>query len=190
MNALDKNIEINKKLIAVLDELLGVGDWQASLFLRTAGKQIQTLREQAQKLLAEVTGSIAMAQGAHVSSVAKAGHIKVYISLYQAESNDLQKWFRTLKSLMEYSLSRPVYLEESQVRAMIRSKENAQREAYAIVFIQEKDIIHLPGGRMATDKLGHELLTLKAGAIKPENIIEFIHGTKHYVLGEKGLVSI
>lgn len=187
MSIQERNIEINKKLIAVLDELLGVGDWQASLFLRTAGKQIQNLREQAQKLLAEVAGGI-VAPRIGQETKAKDGYIRVYISLYQAEGNDNQKWYRTLKSLADYSLSRPVYLEEQQVRAMIRTKENTHKEAYVAVFIQEKDIIHLPGGRMATDRLGHELLTLKAGAVKTENIIEFVHDDKHYVLGEKGLV--
>lgn len=179
-------IAANEKLIQILDELLSVGDWQASLFLKTAAKQFMELRLQAQQLLAEVqrVTSIQHQERAHAFEDARV----VYISVYQAEGHDLHKWHQTLKSLTDYSLSRPVYQEEEHIRAMIRAKEQVQREGYVQVLVQQQDIVALPSDKKSYDRFGNELLTLKAGVVKPEHIVEFVHGEQRYQFQQDALV--
>ncbi|MGB6976825.1 MAG: Dot/Icm secretion system protein IcmQ, partial [Gammaproteobacteria bacterium] len=111
-----------------------------------------------------------------------------YVSIFQMEGNNLHKWINTLKMLDHYSQSRPVYRTEEQVRAIIRTKSEQLREAYVVIEIKENDIIPLSAGRTAVDRLGNELLTLKRGAIQPENIIEFVHSEHRYDFVEGQLV--
>ncbi len=186
-NTNEKYIAINHRLIKILDELLASGDWRASLFLRNTSKRFEELRKQAQDLSQRMSGTAAL-NSSDVVAIEKTGYCQVFVSLYQAEGSNLQKWHHLLKTLTEYSISRPVYRDESYIQKMMRAKENIQREAYVSVWIKPGDIIELPGARVAMDRLGQEMLTLKAGAIKPENIIAFAHCQKLYDVCEQGLV--
>lgn len=183
----DTTVEINQKLISILDKLLSACDWESTLFLRTASKRFRALRDEAQQLLIETTGTALQAQS-KLTEFEKAGHIKVFVSIYQAEGSNLQKWHSTLKALTTYSIGRPVYREEEHIKTAIRAKTDAQREAYVSVFVKEDEIINLPTSHAATDKLGHELIGLKMGAVKAENIIEFVHCQKRYHFSDTSLI--
>jgi intracellular multiplication protein IcmQ len=173
----EMSIEVNRKLIEIFDELLVAGDWEASLFLRAMGKQVRDLREKALQLLVSATGSAAYSTSNVLEE--KAGHIKVFISVYQTEGNNLQKWHKTLKSLSDHSISRPVYREETHVQEMIRSKTDKQREAYVKILIKEGDVL-ATNTKITTDRLGNELIVLKPHTVKLENIIEFVHCQNRY----------
>lgn len=179
-------IEVNKKLIAMLDDLLDTCNWESSLFLKTASKKFLALRTEAEQLLLAAT--MPNIAPKNVVLQTKEGHTKVFLSVYQTEGANLQKWYVTLKSLDEYSISRPVYREEEHITAMIRAKSDPQREGYVVLFVKNDSIIHVPPGKIATDRLGHELITLKTGAVKQENILEFVHCQQHYQMNETGLV--
>jgi intracellular multiplication protein IcmQ len=186
MNTQENSIEVNRQLVDVLDELLVAGNWEASLFLRAAGKQIHELRDRANQLLIEVTGDIATQK--NNAALEKADHIKAYVSLYQNEGTNLTKWYQMIKALTEHSVSRPVYRQEEQVKTLIRSKADAQHEGFVVAFIKESDVLQMPFGKTAVDRFGNELLTLRPGAVKLENIIEFVHNQQSYLLQENGLV--
>ncbi|GAG15177.1 unnamed protein product, partial [marine sediment metagenome] len=116
-----------------------------------------------------------------------AGYIKVYISLYQAQGSNLAIWQNMLKSLAQYSVTRPVYADEAHIRELVRSKPDPDKQAYAVVAIKEDDIMHLT--KPAVDQFGHELLTLKEGAVQLDNIIEFVHANqKHYLFRNNILI--
>lgn len=183
MNIYEKSIEVNRKLIAVLERLLKQGQWEASLFLKATSKQINELRQRAEQLLVETIGNAA---ALNKDDADKQGYKKVYISVYQAEGNNLQKWQQTLKALTEHSISRPIYDDEKQVQAILRNKIDPVREGYVSVYVKEGDII--TAGKASTDRIGNELLTLKVGAVKPENIIEFVHYQKSYYFKDEELV--
>lgn len=180
-----KSIEINRQLIHLLDDLLQAGNWEESLLLRTVNKQIHQLREKAEKLLQEATS---IEHDQHYQAQEKAGFVKVFISLYQTDGNNLEKWHLTLKALSEYSISRPVYFSEEHVNMLIRSKADIYREAYVVVLVKPVDIIHLAADKTAKDRFGNELVTLKVSAIKLENIVEFVHGRNRYEYESEGLV--
>ncbi len=166
-------LEGSRKLISILDELLNSDDWESSLLLRTAKKHLNALKDEAKQIADSLDGREEREQ---VDCSLKEGHIKVYVSLYQTEGARLKIWHDMLKSLSEYSTSRPVYKDEEQVRTAIRSKPDMQRHAYAVVIISESGIIHFE--KPAVDRLGQELLTLKDSVIETKNIIEFIHANE------------
>jgi len=181
--SVQKYIDINTKLLDAFDKLLASGDWEASLYLKATKKRILKLREQTEALLKEA--QVIQAGGSEeqegVGKKLAAGQRKVYISLYQAEPDNLSKWKNILKSLPMLSISRPIYAEETHVHSMIRNKDAPQKEAYAVLLVDESDIIHAYHGKALADKLGNELLTLKQRAVRLDHIIEFVHGAKHYL---------
>lgn len=183
------DLEATSKLVSLLDELLKDDDWESSLLLRTTKKHLVALRDEAKQIVDKLSGGADLEANLQVSSSLEKDHIKIYISLYQSEGSNIKAWQRMLKSLANYSISRPVYNDEEQVREMIRSKPEIQRHAYAIVAIPQNGIIHLE--KPTVDKFNHELLTLKEGAVQLKNIIEFVHANeKRYVFRDDKLILL
>jgi len=177
--------EIAKELTNILTELLNVGNWQSSLFLRAASKRIQVLLEEA-KSIAELEGQ----DQSRIRSLKKfpPNYIPIYVSLYQVAGNNLQNWQYTLRLLSEHSVNRPTYRDEQSVRALIASKTDIDRHGYAIVYIKEDDIYGFE--EQPRDSLGHEMLVLKEGVVKLENIVGFVHANgKRYILADNVLVA-
>jgi len=181
--------ELGKKLVGLLDGLLEVGDWTASLFLRTSAKRLRDLRDEANKIAIQDTAQTLVVNTVETKKTIPQGYIQVYISLYQVDGANLQTWYRTIKGLLELSASRPVYKDESHVRELIRSKTDLERNGYVIVNINPADIYGAE--KPVSDPFGHELINIKEGAIKLENIVCFIHGNKkRYDLIKDGLVFL
>lgn len=166
-------IEVAKKLAELLDGLLATGDWQSSLFLRVASKRIQILLDEAKSLVELSNPEQSLTKKVKDSAH---GYIPVYISLYQVVGNNLQNWQYALRLLSEHNTSRPTYRNEQFVRELIDSKPDGKRHGYAIVHVKEDDIYTFE--EQPRDSLGHEMLVLKEGVIKLENIIGFVHANK------------
>jgi intracellular multiplication protein IcmQ len=171
-NDFEQHVEFNRELLAILDELLAAGDWESSLFLKVASKRVKALRDEAQALLEQATTSQSSQESA---DTVREGYIKVYISLYQADGNDLKKWQNTLKGLALNNVGRPVYESEDHVKASIRARGNPSCEGYASVQIKTSDLMKMPDGRVPKDRYGNALLTVRENAVSLENIKEFVH---------------
>jgi intracellular multiplication protein IcmQ len=180
-NPLQNEITIGRQLVGTLEALLKAGDWQSSLLVQTISKQLKSYCDEIQQWLDSNSNFVEQSKNI-LEQTHSVDQITVYISLFQTEGNNLQKWTNILKMLDHYSQTRPVYLKEEDVRAMISTKIEMQREAYVIVKIKRDAIIPLSSGRTAVlDRLGNGLVNLKRGAIKSEeNIIEFVHGPLRY----------
>ena len=174
---LEQHVEFNRELLAILNELLAAGDWESSLFLKVASKRVKALRDEAQALL-DQAATQQDAQG--VSDVLREGHEKVFISLYQAAGNDIQKWHNTLKGLALNNVGRPVYQNEDHVQASIRARGNQVCEGYAVVQIKTSNLMKMPDGRVPKDRYGNELLTVRENAVSLENIREFVHANDQF----------
>lgn len=184
-----KQETLAREIIRSIDELLAAGDWEATLFLKANKKHLEALKQRAQALLEDQT--LVAPKQATREREPPAGYKVVYISLFQAESNNLIKWQGAIKGLERYSVSRPIYSEEAHVRALIRNKPDPQKEAYVIAFVKESDIIKPYLGKKNQDRWGHELLTLREQAVDLGHVIEFIHDNKHYLYSkERGLVLV
>lgn len=168
-----KSIDLSRRLVEIIDHLLSTGDWDASLFLKKAKEHLLKLRNEADAIIAQYGDTVAQDT---LSGKQPAGTIKVYISLYQVDGNNLQAWQNTVKTLTAYNVTRPTYRSEEHVRELISSKADIKRHAYVEILIQESDLI--PIDPLPVDTLGHELLILKEGAVKIKNIISFVHANK------------
>ena len=171
-------IAILQNLIDLADRVLGKGDWEDSLFLRNTVKPLQALREQAQQTVDFIQYGNQQASNDQLALSDEA--TAIYISLFQSQGDDLQRWEMQLRSLPRYILGRPVYASEEFAQKLVRLKAIKTPEAYAKVAV-EKSMLQDDGISLKrTDRHGSELINLIPGAVKTQNILEFVHQGKRY----------
>lgn len=173
--------KLNEELVEILRNLLKTGDWEASLFLRTAHKKLQGLYDQAVQLERQFEAKTVKSQEEEHKLKLKQGYSLIYVSLYQTDAYNLIKWENTLKNISEYSINRPIYRFEENIQAIIRSKQDSPNEAYVSIYIKSTDVIPPYAGKLIEDKLGHELLTVRENSLQPKSISEFVHQGKRYL---------
>jgi Dot/Icm secretion system protein IcmQ len=177
VQVMDKDLEIKRHLVLLLDELLEKDYWQDSLFLQAAEKQILEMRSriasdrQLQAVLHEPQQNTLNVSTNDLTSI--------YIALYQADGNNLAKWAQVLATITNLSISRPIYKHEYEIQACMRAIEKKQNHAYAEILVHTEDIIAT--STPPTDKNGFELLMIKERSIKPENIQSLTHSSGLYL---------
>ncbi len=181
--------EVRDQLVTAIDQAIEKGEWADSLFLKNVLKQLQQLRGYVITELDEEISASAGSKPKRVVPEKLEGHERVYVELYQADSDRLDRWFASIKMLTGHGLSRPVYRTEDDVQRMIRDKQS-KNDAYVTAWVKTTDIIPPYAGTPLKDRWGYELLTLKEGSIKPENIIVFVHNGSQYYLTDQGLVLL
>lgn len=166
---------VNQSILEAINKLLAAGDWESSLFLRNAAKPLKQARDEILKLQQKIKGAenIKYKQPTITDDMQL-----VYVSLYQNEGQDLSRWEKQLRALSSYMQGRPIYTTEEAVIHAIRAKLMPGSEAYIKAAIKKSAILN-PFKPMK-DRLDQPLLTLAEGAVKPENILEFVHMGKHY----------
>jgi len=176
----EEYIELTRAIIAAVDQVLEVGDWKESLFLRNVLKPLQQLREEADALQAEATDEDRFVQ------VVPRRHLKedevfVYISVFQSEGDHLEKWGLQLASLKSHLLGRPIYESEEDIQKIIRQKLDQHSEGYVVVAVKSSDIQESSHQMKRVDRYGNPLITLKETAVKVENIFEFVcQGSRYF----------
>ena len=183
--------ELSKQLRDILDDVLATGDWQSSLFLKTAATRLRELRGKSDQLFNRgnvVTEAVRTQDSSR--KTAPPGCLQVFILLYQVDGANLQGWCRNIKTLADYSVTRPVYKDEGHAKESIRSKTaTVDRNGYVVVNVKKNDLDET--GQQQVDQFGHPLFVLKQGVIKLENIVEFVHSNKRrYALGDNDLVYL
>ena len=184
------NDELTKQqvdaILKALDDAIQQGPWGASSFLRVIGKNLLEIREG----FAKRVDASAQQQSNRLSSLAnqmalRSAQRKVYIVLYSFEGSNIKTWERIVANLPRQMISRPVYSQEDDAIAIIKTKENKNNEAYIVIYINESDILPMPIDKLPHDKLGKQLLTLKDKALKLDNIDCFVHQSSvyHYTQG-------
>lgn len=180
----EKIAELSKKLVDSISKLLQTGDWEESLFLRTMKKRLEAVKEEAQQL----TNTPGNASKIIEQTVLSPDQVKVYISLYQFQGNNLSIWQNMLKALPKYSINRPIYNNEENARKFIRSKPDIHRHAYVIVAIKKDSI--MPINSQLKDNFDSQLLTLKEDAIQTENILAFVHANKRIYALQNNVLTL
>lgn len=185
--------KIRDCLLKTIDTLIEEGEWESSLFLRNILKRLQALRERIHTELGVHPDSKKVARiGREFFDIQnrfkeQEGHRRVYISLYQAESNRLDLWYLSIKRLVGHSVSRPIYGSREDVENMIRSRQS-KNDGYVEVWVKEADILPPAEGIPAQDRWGRPLLSLREGGFLLKNVVEFVLDGKEYHLTEKGLI--
>lgn len=172
----DEELKANLAILKELDELLADGPWEHNLFFKGIGKKLKDARDHfveemglEKKIIAETPEQTQLSSNFQ----------EVYISLYQAEGTNIAKWQTVVNSLAGFNITRPIYKNEDDIKNAIRNKSFKQNDAYAVMKIP-KDAVLKPFNTPATDRLGHELVVLREGVVKLENITRFVHQSGEY----------
>lgn len=183
--------DIGKKLKDIIDNVLAVGDWNSSLFLKTSATKLQELRARIKNLCGDVDLNGSVVKVDEIVDVVNhmVGYTRVFILVYQVDGANLQGWERTIKTLVEYGGTRPAYKEERYAREIVRSKVSGiEHNGYVIVNIKDDACYQVD---QQVDALGNQLVALKEGAIQLGNVVEFVHANKkRYALRDNELVFL
>jgi intracellular multiplication protein IcmQ len=183
--------EQNDAILKALNDAIENGPWEKSNFLKIIGKSLVEIRDDFLKQLGASSQSQLKTES-HLSNriALRSGQQEVYISLYSSDGANLQSWERIVTNLPKQMISRPIYADEDDVKAIIKTKENKQNDAYVAIYINQSDILSLSPDKSSVDKLGKVLLSLKGNSLNLDNISRFVHlsGVYRYALGRLGKV--
>ncbi|KTD28722.1 Dot/Icm secretion system protein IcmQ [Legionella israelensis] len=169
------------EILKVLDDILEEGPWDKSTFLRVIGKNITKIREDfVHHIESKQQGKAKKMTNLADRMALRSGQQEIYILLYSSEGGKLQSWERIIANLPLHTTSRPIYANEEDVKAAIRSKTNKINEAYVAVFVSQSDLLSVPEDKIPVDKLGKKLLTLKDKTLNLNNIRYFKHQSGIY----------
>ncbi|MGA9628542.1 MAG: type IVB secretion system protein IcmQ, partial [Candidatus Rickettsiella isopodorum] len=114
----EQEIQAALEIKKILEEGIAAGPWQANLFLKGIKKKLEELRD-------DFVTRVGLEQ--HHEQLTKdllaansAEHTEVYIALYQSRGDNINKWQEVVFSLVNYTMGRPIYYNETDVRAAIR----------------------------------------------------------------------
>lgn len=173
------------EILKALDDTLNEGPWDESNFLRVIGKNIAEIREGFVNHLNDNKDKFKTESHLANRVALRSGQQEIYISLYASEGSRLQSWEKLITNLPRHTTSRPIYADEEDAQAIIKTKENKVNEAYVAVYVYQNDLLVIPDDKAPVDKLGKNLLTIKDKTLNLDNISRFVHssGTYHYTNG-------
>lgn len=189
-----KNDELTKQqtdaVLQALDNALEQGPWEESNFLKVIGKNLRNIRDDFVNQL-DSAGKDKLNASAQLAKQMdlRRGQHKVYLQLYTSDGKNMQSWEWIIANLPRQMISRPIYADEADVKAIIKTKENSINEAYVAIYIGQNDILEISADKIPVDKLGKHRLSLKDGSIKLENIDCFVHQTGTYSYSQGRLVK-
>lgn len=167
-----------QRVIDGVDKVLSEVADDDSLFIRNTTKPLRELKSHAETVLAQVGDFEAIQQD--TGPTLSADMVPVYVLLFQAQGHDVAKWAQLLRSLGQYTLGRPIYQTEEDVRRVIRLRLSDDKEAYVKVAVPQSILSSSDSLSTRKDRYGNALLSLPVGAIRPDNILEFVHGKQRY----------
>ena len=176
-------------ILKALDDAIGQGPWDESNFLRVIGKNLREIRDGfANQLHAPVHEKLKIASHLANRVALRSGQQEIFIALYSSNGTNIQSWERILMNLPKQMISRPVYDNEDDIRALIKTKENKDNEAYVSMYISQSDILAISADKTPIDKRGKRLLTLKDKSLSLDNINRFVHTSGIYQYTQGRLV--
>lgn len=168
--------EQNEAILKALNDAIEQGPWEHSNFLRVVGKNLIEIRDSFLTQLGASSQAQLKAESHLANRIAlRSGQQEIFVSLYSADGTNIQSWERIVANLPRQMISRPIYADEEDVKAIIKTKENKQNEAYVAIYINQSDILPLHPEKAAVDKLGKTLLALKDKTLNLDNISRFVH---------------
>ncbi len=179
----EKDLKRNAKILEALNKLLKDSVWEKSLFLKASAKKIRGIRDTLKahaELPEEEENSGVLSNNLASRFAARLGQVEIFVSLYNADGNNFKKWEKSLLNISGQSSTRPVYINEKDIRELVRSKEKKKNEAYVSILINQDELVSPPEGKAPEDSMQHKLLILRDRALKVENIVRFVHQSGSY----------
>ncbi len=172
------------------DHAIKDGPWQESNFLRTMGKRLENIRDDFLFEVGQKSGESADSPSSLDNrEELKSGHQEVFISLYNSSGDQISAWERVIANLPRQLISRPIYADEQNITALIKSKGTPKNEAYVCAYINKEYIKDVPEDKIPHDRLNHPLLTVKDRALSLDDITRFVHLSGTYKYEEGRLVK-
>ncbi len=181
-------VALAQELIEQVDSVLDENDYESSLFLSNTVRPLKEMRENAATLLAQLEAHDAFKNNA--APALEKDNVAVYVLVFQQNGHDLTKWAQLLRGLGRYVLGRPIYASEEDVRKVIRVKMTEDHEGYVKVGVAKSALEKCVDLSPRSDRYGNALLTLPAGAVSSQHILEFVHGKKRYHFIEGELIDV
>ncbi len=190
MGRAEQNLKRNLKILKALDKAIKDGKWEGKLIFQAAGKKLREMRDRLRHQLNR--DEDLTSKRSHIAKrIAKrTGQFEIFVSLYNADGDDIKKWAMVIKSLGTSVITRPIYNTEIEIQTLIRSKITKQNEAYLVVYINKTDLLAPSNGNAPRDRLGHEMLMVKEGALDLHNITRFVHISSEYKFIDNTLEKI
>jgi intracellular multiplication protein IcmQ len=182
----------NEAILKALNEAIDNGPWDKSNFLKVIGKNLTEIREDFLNQMGASSKAQLKADSHLANRIAlRSGQQEVYVSLYSADGTNMQSWERIVANLPRQMISRPIYAAEEDIKEVLKIKENKPNEAYVAIYINQSDILPLSPDKVALDKLGKSLLSLKDKTLILDNISRFVHisGVYSYSQGRLTITS-
>lgn len=183
--------EQNEAILKALEEAIAQGPWDQSNFLKVIGKNLNEIRDEFLNQLGASSHAQLKAETHLANRMAlRSGQQEVFISLYSSDGGNIQSWERIVSNLPRQMISRPIYADEEDIKALLKTKENKLNEAYVAIYINQSDILALAADKAPVDKLGKTLLTLKNKTLTLENISRFVHHSGVYKYAQSRLTRL
>ncbi|KTD65868.1 Dot/Icm secretion system protein IcmQ [Legionella shakespearei] len=183
--------EQNEAILKALNDAIEKGPWEKSNFLKVIGKNLTDVRDDFLNQLGASSHAQLKAESHLANRIAlRSGQQEIYVSLYSADGVNIQSWEKIVINLPRQMISRPIYADEADIKAMLKTKENKQNEAYVAIYINQFDILPLSADKAPVDKLGKTLLSLKDKTLSLDNISRFVHVSGVYRYERGRLVKI
>ena len=183
--------EQNEAILKALNDAIEKGPWEKSNFLKVIGKNLIEVRDAYLSQLGASSQAQLKAESHLANRIAlRSGQQEVYVSLYSADGSNIQSWERIVANLPRQMISRPIYADETDIKSIIKTKENKQNEAYVAIYINQSDILPLSSDKAPVDKLGKMLLSLKDKTLNLDNISRFVHMSGIYRLERNRLIKM
>lgn len=175
-NTAQARLMLTRQLIALLEDTLSAGDWDSSLLLHNLAKKIHD--QHAQLKINEQALQDQLSPLGDGAVQLSDDQCLVFVSLYQADGQNMEKWAQQLRQLSQLVLTRPVYDCEEYVLQSIRSRQLQSIEAYAAVRVMKASVqsTDLP----QRDRFDQPLLSLTERAVSSANIVSFHHAGHTY----------
>lgn len=177
-------------ILKALDDAIEQGPWEESNFLKVIGKNLREIRDGFANQLNSAGREKAKITSHLANRIAlRSGQQEIFISLYSSDGMNLQSWERIIMNLPKQMISRPIYADEADVKALLRTKENKMNEAYVSIYVNQSDILTLPSDKVPVDRLGKPLLTLKDKSLLLDNVNRFVHTSGSYQYHQGRLIK-
>lgn len=114
-----------------------------------------------------------------------------FVHLFNTNGKILTRWEAMLspRQITDYSVNRPIYAEQKQVEAYIRSRPNSDEHAFLMMKILKSDVLSDNLSNANFDALEHPLLKLKEGALKEQGLVYFFHQGERYIFANGHLTQ-
>lgn len=177
-------------ILNALNKAIDQGPWDESNFLKVIGRNLRDIRDDVMtKTDVHLDARQVVSPYLTKQMSLRHGQQKIYIGLYCFNGSQMNAWEPIIANLAHQTISRPIYANEEDVKAMIKSKANPMNEAYVAIYVFPEDILPLSLDKMPMDKLGKRMLTLKDKALHLDGIDCFVHHSGVYRYRQGRLVK-